>query len=392
MRLLSQTWVVIIMNIRSLPARFSMSLATIFAVAAVVGVLLFFLAMGNGFRATLEGAGSDAVAVVTREGSQSEINSVLGRDQVNLIANAPGIARDDAGNPLISAELYVIVDGIKESTKTKVNLPLRGLSQAGFDLRDNVKITDGRMFSPGRNEIIVGKGVLKEFGGFSLGKKITFGKTTWEVVGIFTTGGSAFESELWADARSVQDQFRRGNSFQTMRLRLETPGDVSALQAYAKTDPRLNVKIETEANYFSTQGDAIKGYVIFGWGVSIIMGLGALAGALNTMYTSVASRAREIATLRAIGFSNVSAFMGTLVEGILLSLLGGVLGIVATYLFIDGNSAATIGASFTQVVFTFTLSPDLMVQGGWIALAIGVLGGFFPAFRAARLPVVIAFE
>ncbi|WP_339865163.1 ABC transporter permease [Paremcibacter congregatus] len=392
MRLLSQTWVVIIMNIRSLPARFSMSLATIFAVAAVVGVLLFFLAMGNGFRATLEGAGSDAVAVVTREGSQSEINSVLGRDQVNLIANAPGIARDDAGNPIISAELYVIVDGIKESTKTKVNLPLRGLSQAGFDLRDNVKITDGRMFSPGRNEIIVGKGVLKEFGGFSLGKKITFGKTTWEVVGIFTTGGSAFESELWADARSVQDQFRRGNSFQTMRLRLETPGDVSALQAYAKTDPRLNVKIETEANYFSTQGDAIKGYVIFGWGVSIIMGLGALAGALNTMYTSVASRAREIATLRAIGFSNVSAFMGTLVEGILLSLLGGVLGIVATYLFIDGNSAATIGASFTQVVFTFTLSPDLMVQGGWIALAIGVLGGFFPAFRAARLPVVIAFE
>ncbi|PHZ85882.1 ABC transporter permease [Paremcibacter congregatus] len=392
MRLLSQTWVVIIMNIRSLPSRFSMSLATIFAVAAVVGVLLFFLAMGNGFRATLEGAGSDAVAVVTREGSQSEINSVLGRDQVNLIANAPGIARDDAGNPIISAELYVIVDGIKESTKTKVNLPLRGLSQAGFDLRDNVKITDGRMFSPGRNEIIVGEGVLKEFGGFSLGKKITFGKTTWEVVGIFTTGGSAFESELWADARSVQDQFRRGNSFQTMRLRLETPGDVSALQAYAKTDPRLNVKIETEANYFSTQGDAIKGYVIFGWGVSIIMGLGALAGALNTMYTSVASRAREIATLRAIGFSNVSAFMGTLVEGILLSLLGGVLGIVATYLFIDGNSAATIGASFTQVVFTFTLSPDLMVQGGWIALAIGVLGGFFPAFRAARLPVVIAFE
>lgn len=392
MKLLQQIWVVVVMNIRSLPARLGMSLATVFAVAAVIGVLMFFLSMGNGFKSTLEGAGSQDMAVVTRDGSRSEINSVLSQEQVNLISSGPGVARGADGRPVYSGELYVIVDGIKKSSGTKVNLPMRGISTAGVALRGQVRITAGRIFTPGRNEIIAGEGVLRQFAGFELGRKITFGKTTWEVVGIFSTGGSAFESELWADARAVQDQFRRGNSFQTIRLRLATPGDVTALQQYAANDPRLNVKVETEADYFASQGEAIRGTVYFGWGVSIIMGLGALAGALNTMYTSVAARAGEIATLRAIGFSNISAFVGTLVEAILLSLVGGLLGMLAAYLFIDGNSASTIGASFSQVVFTFSLSPDLLQQGLWTAAAIGLVGGFFPAWRAARIPVVTAFE
>ncbi len=372
--------------------RLGMSLATVFAVAAVIGVLLFFLAMGNGFKATLDGAGSEEIAVVTRVGSQSEINSVLSREQVNLIANAPGIAKNAQGNPIYSAELYVIVDGIKKTSGTKVNLPMRGISTAGFSLRKQVTIVKGRLFMPGRNEIMVGEGVLKQFAGFELGRKINFGKTTWEVVGIFSTGGSAFDSELWADARAVQTQFRRGNSFQTMRLRLARPGEVAPLQEFADNDPRLNVNIETEADYFATQGNVIEGYVIFGWGLSIIMGLGALAGALNTMYTSVASRASEIATLRAIGFSSISAFIGTLVEALILSFVGGLVGITAAYLFIDGNSASTIGGSFTQVVFNFSLSPALLGDGLWVALAIGLFGGFFPAWKAARMPVVTAFE
>ncbi|VAW07610.1 ABC-type antimicrobial peptide transport system, permease component [hydrothermal vent metagenome] len=392
MRIFAQIWVVIVMNIRSLPLRLGMSLATVFAVAAVIGVLLFFLAMGNGFKATLDGAGSDEIAVVTRVGSQSEINSVLSREQVNLIANAPGIAKNAQGNPIYSAELYVIVDGIKKSSGTKVNLPMRGISTVGFSLRKQVTIVEGRVFTPGRNEIMVGEGVLKQFAGFELGRKINFGKTTWEVVGIFSTGGSAFDSELWADARAVQTQFRRGNSFQTMRLRLARPGEVAALQEFADNDPRLNVNIETEADYFATQGNVIEGYVMFGWGLSIIMGLGALAGALNTMYTSVASRASEIATLRAIGFSSISAFIGTLVEALILSFVGGLVGITAAYLFIDGNSASTIGGSFTQVVFNFSLSPALLGDGLWVALAIGLFGGFFPAWKAARMPVVTAFE
>jgi len=368
-----------------------MSLATIFAVAAVVGVLMFFLAMGNGFKETLDGAGSDEVAVVTRVGSQSEINSVLSRDQINLISVAPGIAATSNGEPQYSGELYVIVDGIKKSTGTKVNLPMRGIAVEGFDLRDQVEIIEGRPFETGLNEIIVGAGVLKQFSGFELGKEITFGKTTWKVVGIFSTGGSAFESELWADTRAVQSQFRRGNSFQPMRIKLETPGDVQPLIDHAENDPRLNVKIETEADYFKTQGDAISGYVYFGWGISIIMGLGALAGALNTMYTSVAARAAEIATLRAIGFSNGSAFLGTVVEAIVLSVIGGLVGITATYLIIDGNSASTIGASFTQVVFNFEVSPELLQQGMIVALVIGLIGGVFPAWRAAKMPVIKAF-
>jgi putative ABC transport system permease protein len=392
MKFLSQVWAVVIMNIRSIPSRLGMSLATIFAVAAVVGVLMFFLAMGNGFKETLDGAGSDEVAVVTRVGSQSEINSVLSRDQISLISAAPGIVTDNTGAPQYSGELYVIVDGIKKSSGTKVNLPMRGIAVEGFALRDQVEIIEGRPFETGLNEIIVGAGVLKQFSGFELGKEITFGKTTWKVVGIFSTGGSAFESELWADTRAVQSQFRRGNSFQTMRIKLETPGNVQPLIDHAENDPRLNVKIETEAEYFKTQGDAISAYVYFGWGISIVMGLGALAGALNTMYTSVAARAAEIATLRAIGFSNGSAFLGTVVEAIVLSIIGGVVGIAATYLIIDGNSASTIGASFTQVVFNFEVSPELLQQGMIVALVIGVIGGVFPAWRAAKMPVIKAFS
>ncbi|UTW55766.1 ABC transporter permease [Kordiimonas sp. SCSIO 12610] len=392
MKLLEQIWVVIIMNLRSIPQRMGMSLATIFAVAAVVGVLLFFLAMGNGFKDTLEGAGSENIAVVTRVGSQSEINSVLSREQINLMSNAPGVARNNEGTPIYSGELYVIVDGYKKTNGSKVNIPMRGLSTDGFSLRDNVAITEGRVFTPGRNELIVGESVLKQFSGFELGKKITFGKTTWEVVGVFSTGGSAFDSELWADTRTVQDQFRRGNSFQTMRIQLETPGDVQSLVDYAEADPRLNIKIETEADYFSAQGDALNNIVYFGWGISIIMGMGALAGALNTMYTSVAARAGEIATLRAIGFSNISAFFGTVAEAIILALIGGAAGIAIIYLMVDGTSTATIGSSFTQVVFSFTLSSELLQQGFWLALSIGMIGGFFPAFRAARMPVVTAFE
>ncbi len=392
MKLLEQIWIVIIMNLRSIPQRFGMSVATIFAVAAVVGVLLFFLAMGNGFKDTLEGAGSENVAVVTRVGSQSELNSSLSREQVNLLSTAPGIAKDLEGNPIYSGELYVIVDGYKKTTNSKVNIPMRGLSTEGFALRENVDIIEGRVFTPGRNEIIVGESVLREFSGFELGTKVTFAKTTWEVVGIFSTGGSAFDSELWADTRTVQDQFRRGSSFQTMRIRLETPGDIQPLINYAEADPRLNVKIETEAEYFSTQSNALNNIVVFGWIISVVMGMGALAGALNTMYTSVAARAGEIATLRAIGFSNISAFFGTVAEAIILSLIGGATGIIIVYFFVDGASAATIGASFTQVVFSFTLSADLLQQGMLLAFGIGIVGGFFPAFRAARMPVVTAFE
>ncbi|MBL4787790.1 MAG: FtsX-like permease family protein, partial [Kordiimonadaceae bacterium] len=361
--ILSQTGAVIVMNVRSLPRRLWMSLAAVFAVTVVVAVLLSFLSMARGFAHTLEGAGSDTTAIVTRSGSRSELNSSMSNDQVKLLSTAQGIAQDQDGNPIYSAELYVIVDGVKRSSQTEANIPMRGISPVGFDLRDNVEIVAGRNFIAGKNEIIVGAGILREFEGFAVGKELKFGKTLWTVVGVFSTGGSAFESELWADSRTIQSQFRRGSSFQTMRILLETPGNVDGLKALVESDPRLNMDVETETDFFAEQGEALSTIVWFGWIVSILMGLGALAGALNTMYTSVSSRATEIATLRAIGFSNTSAFLGTLTESVVLSLLGGVIGALISYSFMDGISASTMGASFTQVVFTFSLTSDLFING-----------------------------
>ena len=388
----AQISAVIAMNIRSLPQRFWMSLAAVLAVAVVVAVLLAFEAMGNGFQQTLVGSGSDDLAVVTRVGSRSELNSVLSRDQLNILETAPGIARAANGDLLTSGELYVVVDGIKKSTGTEVNLPLRGLTRTGIDLRGNVDITAGRMFETGRNEIIVGEGVLRQFSGFELGRKITFGKSTWEVVGTFSTGGSAFESELWADALMVQSQFRRGSSFQSMRLKLSETGAVQPIKAFIEADPRLNFDILTERDYFADQASGLDGLVTIGNALAFAMALGALSGALNTMYTSVSSRARDIATLRAIGFGGLSAFVGTLVESLVLAIIGGVVGTVAAFSLFDGLSTSTLGASFTQVVFQFEFSPVLIVNGIVLALIVGFIGGFFPAWRAARMPVVEAFS
>ena len=388
----SQIWTVTKMNVLSLPRRLWMSLAAVFAVSVVVAVLLSFLAMANGFEQTLSGTGSDSIAIATRVGSQSELNSSMSRDTVNLLVTSPGIAQDAAGDPIYSAELYVIVDGIKRASQTEANLPMRGISSQGFDLREQVEIVEGRMFEPGRNEIVVGQGVQREFDGFEMGRTLRFGKTTWEVVGVFATGGSAFESELWADARIVQSQFQRGSSFQTTRVRLSEPGNVQPIRDFVEQNPRLVLDVETEADFFAAQGEALNSIAVFGWILSVVMGLGALAGALNTMYTSVSSRSTEIATLRAIGFSNSSAFFGTLAESIVLSVLGGVLGALAAYLFMDGFSASTLGSNFTQVVFTFRLSPELFRNGIVLALAIGLIGGIFPAWRAARVPVIAAFR
>ena len=331
----SQISAVVVMNIRSLPQRIWMSLATILAVAVVVSVLLAFLAMANGFRTTVASSGSEALAVVMREGSQAELNSVLRRDQVNILATSPGIKKDEDG-PVVSAELYVIVDGYKRSTGGEVNLPFRGLSERGIAMRGGVNITKGRMFEAGKNEIVVGAGVLREFTGFELNSEIKLGNALWTVVGVFEATGSVFESELWTDVRTLQSQFNREGSYQVARLALETPGDISQIEAFIENDPQLNFDTWTEKDYFREQAKGMSDVIFYlGWPLAIVMALGALSGALNTMYTSVAQRAVEIATLRAIGFSNYSAFIGTLVEALTLAFLGGIIGTIAAYLFFD---------------------------------------------------------
>jgi putative ABC transport system permease protein len=352
-------------------------------------VLLSFLAMANGFQRTLASSGADDVAIVLRAGSQAEINSTMTREQVRLIEEGPGIARSADGKPLVSAELYLIVDGVKRSSQTKANLPFRGIGPEGAAVRKGIKIVEGRMFRSGANEIVVGKALLREFQGLEIGQTAKFSTGQWTVVGVFEADGSVFESEIWADLPVVQSLFRRTNFFQTVRVRLQSPAALDDLKRYIDTDPRLKLDVKSEAAYFAEQASQTTDLIQWlGWPLAIAMALGALAGALNTMYSSVAARAVEIATLRAIGFGGCPAFVGTLVESLILAVIGGIIGATATYLVFDGFSASTLGAGFTQVVFSFSLSPALIVQGALLAVAIGLAGGLFPAIRAARMPIV----
>ena len=390
--LLLQTLAVIRINLKSLPARFWMSLSTVVAIALVVAVLLAFLAMANGFRHTIGGTGSPEIAVLLRPGSESEINSAVAKDQLRLIEEAPGIVRDN-GRPLVSGELYLVVDGLKKAGRTKANLPLRGLGPQGMALRREFHIAEGRMFRPGLNEIIVGKGLLREFDGFELGRSLRFGASQWTVVGVFDAGGSVLESELWADAAVVQSLFKRDNYFQTIRVRLDGADALARLKAYVEDDPRLKLDVLSEADYFAKQASRTSDLILYlGWPLAIAMAFGALAGALNTMYSSVAARSREIGTLRAIGFGGFPTFAGTLAEAMVLACLGGIIGAASAFLFFDGLTASTLGGSFTQVVFNFRLTPGLVGQGVGLALAVGLLGGLLPAVRAARLPIVEALQ
>lgn len=392
MRLLNQIIAVSIINLKSLPQRFLPSLSTIVAVALVVGVLLAFMAMAAGFQRTLQGTGSPDIAILMRDGSQQEVNSVITLDQVRLVGEAPGIVRKPDGSPLISAELYVIVDGVKRSTGTKANLPLRGIGTDGPALRSGMTLVAGRMFAPGSNEIIVGQALTKEFAGFDLGQQVRFGTTVWTIVGTFAMEGSVFESEIWGDVRVVQSLFQRGSSFQTIRVRMQEPGALDQIKAFSEADPRLKLAVTSEQEFFAGQSSGtVKLIQYAGWPLAIAMALGALAGALNTMYSSVAARSREIATLRCIGFGGTSAFVGTLLESLVLAVIGGLIGALAVWLLFDGASTSTLGQGFTQIVFSIALTPALVAQAMVLALGVGLIGGIFPAWRAARLPIAAAY-
>jgi putative ABC transport system permease protein len=382
-------------SLLSLPQRVWLSLVTLLSVALVVSVLLGFLAMANGFRITVKSTGSESIAIAQRSGSQGEITSNVSLEQVRLLADAPGVARDAAGNANISPEIYVVVDGIKRSSNTPANLPLRGISTTGVALREGIRITEGRMFTPGSNEMVVGRSILTSFKGFELGSTIRLGTDDWTVVGIFDAGGSVFESELWADLNVVQSLFNRQAAVQIVRLGLAgNPAEsLAALKRYSEGEPRLQLDVLSEKQYFAEQSSATADLIFYlGWPLGIAMALGALAGAMNAMYSSVSNRTREIVTLRIIGFSGSSAFMGTLSESVVLALLGGVLGSALCFVFFDGMAATTLGSSFTQIVFKFELTPDVIAQGMLMALVIGIAGGVLPARKAARMPLTVVTE
>ncbi|WP_306016351.1 ABC transporter permease [Oceanicaulis sp. MMSF_3324] len=387
--MISQISAVTSINLRSIPQRWGMSLATILSIALVVGVLLGFLAMANGFRATVSGTGSESIAVLLRSGSQAELNSGFGRDTVRLIETAPGVARDEDGAAILSAELYVITDATKRSTGNDASLSLRGVDDMAPRLRENFELVEGRMFAEGSNEIVVGEGVLREFSGFELNSTIRMGPNEWRVVGVFSTGGSVFDSEIWADIGTVQNLYQRGASYQSIRVQLDGETGLTELQDYAENEPRLDLDITTEKEFFAQSAGGLSNLIMYlGWPLAIIMAVGALAGAWNAMYASVDSRVREIATLRTLGFSGFAAFVGTLVESLLLAFIGGLVGALITYFVFDGVSASTMGGSFTQVVFSFAVTIQSVISGVVLALIVGLFGGFFPALRASRVPLL----
>ena len=378
-------------GVASLPQRWGASSVIVIGIAGVVGVLVAMLAMGEGFKSTLNRTGSEDSAIILRGGSQAETNSVITRDQVPLIRSLAGIARDGDGNPLVSPELSQVVDLKSVSDNTDANVQLCGIGPEAWALRPNVRIVEGRRFETGLREMVVGRGAQGQFRGIAVGDSVRLGNQDWTVVGAFESGDS-HESELWADAEVVANAYNRG-AFQSVTVKLQDGDGLDQLKAAMAGDPRLKLDVQTTRSYYASQSRQLTAIInILGKVIGVIMAIGAVFGALNTMYAAVATRAREIATLRALGFRGLPVVLAVMLETLLLALIGGVLGAAIAWLLFNGYSVSTLGQNFSQVVFQFRVSPELLWTGLKWALGIGLVGGLFPALRAARLPVATALR
>lgn len=385
---LSQVFSVTLFNLRTIPSRAGASFSAAVGIAGVVAVFVGFLSIAEGFRAALSVTGPEDVAIVLRSSADTEMNSNLSRDETRLIADAPGVAQGKKG-PLTSAELFVIINLPKRSTGTDANVPVRGVGAAAGEIRDDFRIIEGRMFESGRNEVIVGSGAARAFAGLDVGQSITVGQSQWAIVGIFTGGSGSAESEVWTDSAVLQPAFNRGDSYQAVYARLQSPDSFGAFKDALTSNPQLKVKVMKQADMLAEQSSMLTG-LITGLGVFIaaLMAIGALFGALNTMYSAVSGRTREIATLRALGFGVSPIILSIMAESLALALIGGSAGAAAAYFAFNGYQAATINfQTFSQVAFAFAVTPRLLALAIVWAAAIGALGGLFPAIRAARLPI-----
>ena len=378
-------------GIAGLPQRWGASLVIVVGIAGVVGVLVAMLAMGEGFKATLASTGSTETAILLRGGSQAETNSIITRDQAPLLAGLPGIARDADGKPLASPELSQVVNLPTMADGTDANVQFRGVGPAGWAIRPQVRIVEGRKFTPGLREIVVGKGAQQQFRGLEIGRQMKLANQQWTVVGVFDSG-DAHDSELWADADVLAPAYQRP-AYQSMTVKLAGKDGFRQLKAALAADPRLKLDVETTRDYFGKQSEGLARLIrILGTVIGTIMAIGAIFGALNTMYAAVAGRAREIATLRALGFRGLPVVAAVMLETMLLALLGGLLGAGIAWLVFNGYTVSTLGQNFSQVVFQFKVTPELLWTGLKWALGIGLVGGLFPALRAARLPVTEALR
>ena len=383
----SQILQITLMNLKNLPSRLGSSAVIVVGIAGVVGVMVAILAMAAGFRETLVRSGDPTRAIVLRGGSDSELSSAVSIAEMNIVGSMEGVMQ-------ASGELYTVADVPKRATGLDANLIVRGVSVAAFEVHDAVRIVEGRNFQTGRGELIAGRGAHLEFAGIDIGSTVRLRQNEWTVVGIFEADGSAFESELWMDLPVAQSAFRRGDTVSTMRLRVDSPERISELADRVENDPRLDLKLVGEEEYFANQSGNLANQIEgFGIAVAAIMAIGAAFAALNTMYTAVATRTVEIATLRALGFGNGPVVISVVIEALALALLGGVLGAAITYAIFDGYTASTLSnVSFSQIAFDFAVTPELMRTGLIWALTLGMIGGILPAIRAAWLPITLALR
>jgi putative ABC transport system permease protein len=390
--LLSQVFAITGINIRSIPQRWAPSFVIVIGLAGVVAVFTALLAMATGFESTLKATGRADAVIIMRGGSDAELNSGLDRTQTDLIEQGAGIRTGADGRPQASAEMLVIAELIRKGdVKGGANITVRGVEPAAFTLRPQLKIIAGRTFTPGLRELIVGSGVLKQFQGAEVGKIVRMRGSDWTVVGAFQSG-DAHDSELWTDINVARSTFGRTGASSVLAA-LDGPHGFDRLKSSLAADPRLTVDVVRERDYFSGQTKQFRQTIGFLAGVvTIIMALGAVFAALNSMYAAVAARGKEIATLRAIGFGALPVLVSVMIEALLLALVGGILGALIAYLLFNNLSVSTLGQNFTQVVFDFKVTPALVGRGLVIAVVIGMVGGLLPAVRAARMPVTTSLR
>lgn len=389
-----QVFAVTALNLRTLPSRLGSSAVAVIGIAGVVVVFVSVLSIAAGFSAAMRGSGSPDRALVMRSGADSELTSGISGADIDVIEQAPGVRRSGS-TAMIAPELYVIIDLPRRSAPdAPANVPLRGILPQSLAVRSEASIVEGRMLQFGTNEVIVGRGASRQFANLSVGDTVVSGRNAWQVVGMFEADGGVAESEVWGDARILQGIYRRGNTYQSVLVQLESEDAFDRFRDWITTNPALRVDVRRENAYYAAQSRAMTQLIeTIGFAIALLMGVGAVFGAVLTMYTAVATRAREIATLRALGFNATAVVVSVLAEALALGALGGLLGGAGAYLGFNGFHTSTMNfQTFSQVAFSFLVTPQLLALGLAYALALGLFGGLLPALRAARLPIASALR
>ena len=380
------------MNLRSILERSGSSLVIIVGIAGSVAVMVSLLAMAEGLSSTISSTGEEDRVIILRDGSNSELSSGVAMTEIDTVSSSPGIKSMD-GEPMIAGELFAIIDLKKKGAESTSNLPIRGVQPASFKIRPEVEIIEGRNFTTGTAEIIVGKGANNQYEGLELGDQIKVRDSFATVVGIFSSNGNVHESEIWADLAAAQGIFRRGASASSMILKLDSPDSFDEVGLFVESYPNLELKVQSESDFYENQSSGADLIKIFGQVVGYIMAIGAVFAALNTMYSAVSTRLVEIGTLRALGFKGTTVLLALMIEALLLAMIGGLLGAAIAYILFNGYTVSTLAVgSFSQTAFAFAVTADVVQQGLTLALFVGLIGGLFPAWNAARRDITEALR